>query len=169
MGFAQLPNDLKNVICSIAYGAKWETIKNDINTCIQIKQMQLHPLFLRELVWSNRTHNFEVSPLAIFEPIQTFRGTWQVIFDWHVVRECLWRLDFRRRHVKSLMSRREWVDCFEESWENIEMFSDYFCFLVYTRVPCFKPIWKDIGFQCLRGYGRSFGHLSVRDILVSEI
>ena len=169
MGFSKLPNDLKNVICSFAYDATWETVKKDIGTCIRIKQMDLHPLFLRDLVWSPRSLDFEVSPIYIFNPIQWFRGSWETIFDWHVVRECLWRLDFRRRSVKSLLSRREWVRCFEEDWANIQLFSDYFCFLLYTRVPCFKPIWKDIGFQCLRSYGRAFSHVTVQTLLVSEI
>ena len=169
MGFAKLPNDLKNVVCAIAYDSTWKTVQKDIETCILIKQMDLHPLFLRDLVWSNRSCGFEVSPLYVFAPIAWFRGTWQNIFDWQVVRECLWRLDFRRRNVRNLLSRREWVECFEESWKNIQLFSDYFCFLVYTRVPCFKPVWKNIGFQCLRSYGRGFGHLTVRDLLVREI
>ena len=166
MEFAGLPTDLKNLICEIAYGATLKTVKKDVETCVLIKKMHLHPLFLRDLVWSRRTWDYEVSPIHVFEPISAFSNKWEDVFDWQVVQEMLWRLDFRRRSVRCLFKRHEWVASFCNDWQNIAAFSDFFCFLLYTRVPCFKPVWKSVGFGSLRNYGRAFGHLTLRNLLV---
>ena len=133
---------------------------------LQPRLVTLHPLFLRDLVWSKRRWSFEITPLTVFQPISAFSNTWEDVFDWQVVQEMLWRLDFRRRHVRCLFRRHEWISHFCKDWHSIEAFSDFFCFLLYTRIPCFKPLWKNVGFTGLRNFGCGFAHLRTFNLLV---
>ena len=166
MGSADVPKVLKNLICEFAYGVDLETVQKDVDTCLEIKKMDLHPLFLRDLVWSRSTWSCEITPLCVFQPISAFGNTWEDVFEWQVVQEMLWRLDFRRKHVRCLFRRQEWISCFCKDWRSIKAFSDFFCFLLYTRIPCFKPIWKAVGFNHLRNFGPGFAHIRTFDLLV---
>ena len=152
MGFDGLPKDLKNVISDFTWACKWETAEKDMKTCDEIVDMQISPLFLRSFMWSNRYREYMPCPLVAFEPIQNFSGSWSDFVDWHVVQDLLWRLDFRRKFVKLVYTRAQWRRMCREDWRNIEKFDAFYRFLLYTRVPCFKPIWKPCGFTGLKSY-----------------
>ena len=156
MGFDDLPNDLKNIVSSFAYDCKWETVVKDLKTCEEVQKMQISGVFTREIMWSFKYNEFIPNPLWTFEPIQNFTHTWSDYIDWHAVHEFLWRLDFRRKFVKMVHSRTGWRLMFKESWRNIEKFDSFYRFLLYTRVPCFKPIWLPTGFNCLKSYRSPF-------------
>jgi hypothetical protein len=156
MGFVHLPKDLKNIVCSFAYDCSWGIVEENLKQCGTVKAMQIHPVFTRQTMWSLKYQEYLPSPLIRFEPIQNFSHNWQDYIDWHAVQELLWRLDFRRKFVKLVHSRREWRKLFKENWANIVLFDGFYRFLLYTRVPCFKPLWKPCGFNHLKSYRSPF-------------
>jgi len=152
MGIKDLPTDLKNIISSFAYDCKWETVVNDLEICKKVKKMGLSSIFVRDVMWSKKYQEYLPSPLVIFEPIQNFAGYWADYIDWHSVQELLWRLDFRLRYVKFANTRDGWRAAFKRNWQNIWVFNAFYRFLLYTRVPCFKPVWKPCAFNNLKTY-----------------
>ena len=160
MGFNELPIDLKNIISAFAYDCKWHVTENDLEMCEKIKSMDLSSVFVRDVMWSKKYKEYLPCPLKVFEPISNFTGDWFDYFDWHSVQEFLWRLDFRRRWVKFANSRCQWRTAFVENWQNIKTFDDFYRFLLYTRVPCFKPLWNPCGFNGLKSYRSP--HVSAR-------
>ena len=152
MSFDDLPIDLKNIVSEFAYFVKWKTVLKDLETCEKIKKMQLSSVFSREVMWSRMYREYIPNPLHTFEPICNYTGQWKDYVDWHAVEELLWRLDFRRKFVKNLYSRVQWFEKFGQSWCNIAAFDNFYRFLLCTRVPCFKPLYKPQGFSCLKSY-----------------
>ena len=150
MGFNDLHLDLKNIVSSFAFDCKWVIVEKDLKICEMVMQMNISPVFTRRIMWSAMYMDYIPNPLLEFEPIQNYTGFWGDYIDWHAVNELLWRLDFRRKFVKMIYSRTEWRLLFKASWKNIEMFDSFYRFLLYTRVPCFKPLWKPCGFNCLQ-------------------
>ena len=148
MGFDDLPKDLKNIVSQFAYQCSWETMEKDMQTCKEIKEMEISDVFTRRMMWSHRFNRYMPNPLLEFQPICNFTGAWGDYFDWHSVQSFLWRLDFRKRFVRMLVKTREdWRLSFKRNWRNIQLFDDFFHFLLYTRVSCFKPLWEKVGFQ----------------------
>ncbi len=156
MSFEELPLVLKNLVSDFAYDCKWEIVVKDLATCEQVRAMGLSCVFTRFVMWSVKYKEFIPNPLIEFEPIQNFSGYWGDYIDWHAVQELLWRLDFRRKFVKLVSSREEWRKGFKRDWTTIRMFDHFYHFLLYTRVPCFKPLWKPCGFNCLKSYRSPF-------------
>jgi hypothetical protein len=156
MGFSKLPKDLKNIVSGFAYGCKWETVSKDFQTLQNLRRMKLSSVFLRDVMWSQRYKVFIPPPWVQFEPICNYTGAWYDCMDWHVVQEVLWRLDFRLRFVKMMNTRQEWRMAFKRDWKAIQSFDCFYRFLLYTRVRCFKPIWKRIGFSQLVTYRSPF-------------
>jgi len=156
MGFEELPKDLKNIVSAFAYDCRWEIVEKDMEMCELVREMELSGVFTRHLMWSDKYKDFIVNPLHEFEPIQNYTGQWADYIDWHAVQELLWRLDFRRKFVKLVRSREEWRDLFKGDWRSILFFDNFYRFLLYTRVPCLKPLWKPCGFSCLQSYRSSF-------------
>jgi hypothetical protein len=152
MKFLELPKDLKNIVSGFAYDCKWEIVEENLRVCKEIRKMQISIVFTREIMWSAKYRDFIPNPLRVFEPICNFTGLWADYIDWHAVQELLWRLDFRRKFVKLVNSRKEWRELFRVSWRNIEQFDNFYNFLLYTRVPCFKPLWEPCGFDCLKSF-----------------
>ena len=166
MGFGGLPKDLKNIVTAFAYDCQWEIVQKDMRMCEMVHTMDLSGVFTRQTMWSDKYRDFIPSPLYEFEPIQNYTGSWDDYIDWHAVQELLWRLDFRRKFVKLVHSRREWRVLFKMDWRSIVLFDNFYRFLLYTRVPCFKPLWKPCGFSCLKTYRSPF--LSARWFLECE-
>ena len=150
MSFEELPEDLKNVIFDFAYTATWKTCEKDLKTCEEIEKLNVPHVFTRDLMWSVKFLEYIPSPLDVFEPIQNFTGSWYDYFDWHTVKEFLWRLDFRRKCVKFPYSREQWRQLCAKNWRNVSFFVDYFNFLLCSKAECFKPAWKILGFNCLQ-------------------
>lgn len=156
MGFSELPEDLKNIVSSFAFECKWKIVENDLEMCEVVQNMDLSKVFTREAMWSSRYNMYMPNPLLEFEPISNFTGSWADYVDWHAVHEFMWRLDFRRKYVKLVHSRAEWRYLFKTNWRNVEHFDNFYRFLLYTRIPCFKPRWKPAGFSCLQSYRSPF-------------
>ena len=156
MGFDGLPKDLKNMVSEFAYDCKWEIVKNDLEMCTTVQEMDISSVFTRNVMWSHKYQAYLPNPLFEFEPIRNYTGSWGDFFDWHAVQEFLWRLDFRRRFVKLVHTRREWRVLFKNDWKNILMLDSFYRFLLYTRVPCFKPLWKPCGFKCMKSFRSPF-------------
>ena len=153
MSFSALPKDLKNIVTDFAYEASWENVRENLEVCENIKKMNLSPVLVRFTMWSFKYQTFMPSPLMEFEPICNFTGRWSDYIDWSAVQEILFRLDYRRRWVNFVYSRDDWRKLFEQNWTNIEQFDAFFRFLIYTKVDCLKPLWKQMGFGCLKSYG----------------
>ena len=153
MTFSELPKDLKNLICDFAYECSWQRAQKDIETCIEINKMEIHSQFMLDHVYSMRYDRILTTPLLKFEPIVNYMGRWRDLFDWRAVHELLWRLDFRRKYVKFVYSRVQWHEMFRVDWKHIALFDEFFRVLIYTRVDCFKPIWKACALECLKQTG----------------
>lgn len=148
MGFNDLPKDLKNIVSQFAYQCSWETVEKDMQTCKEIKEMEISHIFTRRMMWSCKFNKYMPNPLLEFQPICNFTSSWGDYFDWHSVQSFLWRLDFRKRFVRMLVrTREEWRLSFKRNWRNIQLFDDFFHFLLYTRISCFKPLWQKVGFR----------------------
>jgi hypothetical protein len=156
MGFEELPKDLKNIVSAFAYDCGWEIVEKDLEMCKVVNGMELSGVFTRHVMWSAKYKEFIPSPLLAFEPIQNYTGFWGDYIDWHAVQELMWRLDFRRKFVKLMRSREEWRRLFRNDWRTILLFDSFYRFLLYTRVPCFKPLWKLCGFNCLKSFRSPF-------------
>jgi hypothetical protein len=156
MRIVDLPKDLKNIVSDFAFGTNWKTVEQDLQKVDEIIAMRLNSIFLKSTMWSRLHFVYVPSPLYIFAPICTFSGSWEDVIDWHVVNELLWRLDFRRKYVRSVASRRDWRNRFLSNWRTISHFDDFYTFLLVSRVPCFKPIWKRCGFNCVKMYPAPF-------------
>ena len=150
MGFDDLPKVLKNIVCDFAYECKWETVQKDLEMCEHVDSMGLSVVFTRHNMWSKRYRKYMLNPLIAFEPICNYTGSWSDYIDWHSVEELLWRLDFRRKFVFTVANREEWRLKFCVDWRNILLFDAFYRFLLCTRVPCFKPQWKPVGFDGLK-------------------
>ena len=149
--FHELPTDLKNVVCDFAYCTPWDLVRKDLEMCAELQEMDISPVFTRKGMWSTFYKEYLPSPLVKFEPIRHF-GEWRDYIDWNAVQEFLWRLDFRRRFVRTISTRDGWRARLKKNWRDIKIFDDFFRFLLYTRVPCFKPIWKPVGFHAIKSY-----------------
>lgn len=160
MGFDKLPKDLKNIICGFAYNCKWFVVEKDLEMCEVLKNMDLSSVFVRREMWSKAYRQHILNPLLVFHPITMFDGFWGDLIDWHAVEELLFRLDFRRKFVRGFATRDEWRVKFIDNWESIRQFDGFYRFLLCTRVPCFKPIWKDVGFNMLSTHHSP--HMSAR-------
>ena len=152
MGFQELPKVLKNIVAEFAYDVKWEEMENDLVMCERLRRMEISSVFTRQIMWSKQAREYIPNPLTSFVPIRHYTGFWSDYIDWHAVQELLWRLDFRLRFVRFINTRREWRRSFKKNWENIKVFDHFYRFLLCTRVPCFKPLWKRCGFNCLKSY-----------------
>ena len=146
MGFAELPKDLKNIVCRFAYDTNYEAVENDLQMIEKIKSWKLTTLFIRQNVYSNYHMSVVTNPLYVFEPICNICGRWNDLFDWGVVDEILWRLDFRRKFVKSIRTREQWHVTLRNDWKQLQLFDNFYIFLLVTNVPCFKPAWENVGF-----------------------
>ena len=156
MGFDELPKDLKNIVSAFAYDCEWKIVEKDLEVCKLVREMELSGVFTRYVMWSAKYKEYIPNPFVAFEPIQNYTGFWGDYIDWHAVQELLWRLDFRRKFVKLMRSREEWRSLFRNDWRTILLFDNFYRFLLYTRVPCFKPLWKPCGFNCLQTYRSPF-------------
>ena len=156
MGFEQLPNDLKNIVCRFAYGTNFVEVKNSLQMIEKIKSWKLSTIFLRRNVWSNRYMEVTASPMYQFEPICNFRGRWDDVIDWGVVDDMLFRLDFRRKFVKCMKTRAQWREHLAKNWESIQLFDNFYIFLLITNVPCFKPCWENVGFSQIKQFHGPF-------------
>ena len=163
MSFNELPIDLKNIVSAYAYQTRWFVAEKDLQMCEEIKKMKLSTVFCRTTMWSHFYDCYKPNPLLEFEPMVNFTGSWRDYIDWHSVEELLWRLDFRRKFVKHVKSREGWMECFRKNWLFIRGFDDFYKFLLCTRVPCFKPLYKPQGFSGLKSYRSPY--LSARWIL----
>ena len=149
MGFDALPLDLKNIVSDFAYAVPWSETKKDLETCKKVQDADISPVFVRHEMWSAHFERYIPNPCRVFEPIRNFTGQWRDLIDWHAVNELLFRLDFRRKFVKVGGTRAEWFVKFRHNWLTISTFDGFYRFLLCTRVPCFKPLWKPVGFSCL--------------------
>jgi len=156
MGFEDLPKDLKNIVSGFAYDCKWSEVLKDLKTCEQIAEMEISPVFLRPEMWSWTYRAHMPNPLRRFEPIANFTGRWEDMIDWHAVNELMFRLDFRRKFVKVGGTRDQWFCKFRLNWTSIHLFDAFYQVLLYTQVPCFKPLYLPQGFNCLSSWHSPF-------------
>ena len=156
MGFYELPKDLKNIVCQFAYNTNYDAVENDLQTIEKIQGWKLSKIFLRHNVYSSHYMNTIPNPLVQFEPICNFSGRWRDVIDWGVVDEMLWRLDFRRKFVKTIRTRCQWRQMLNTNWEKIQLFDNFYIFLLVTNVPCFKPCWENVGFNQIKRFRGPF-------------
>ena len=77
------------------------------------------------------------TPLRVYEPIEHFGG-WDRLFDWYMVDEVLFRLDFRKKAVNYLGSREHWRESVTTDWKEVFRFNDFYRDTLKNGVP-WKP------------------------------
>ena len=145
MSFETLPFELKNIVSDFAFKCKWSETKKSLEMCDKITDLGISPLFLRRKMWSWSYGAFLPSPLYAFEPIERYTGRWADLVDWHCVNELLFRLDYRRVIVRAGGTRHEWFERFRLNWLNIQFFDTFYRIVVTSGLPCYKPIYQNIG------------------------
>ena len=156
MRFSNLPKDVKNIVCGFAYDQNWEKTASSLRICLETKKLHISPVFLRLQMWSWPHGAFLPSPLEVFEPINRYTNRWSDMIDWHAVNELMFRLDFRRKFGKVGGTRDQWFCKFRLNWTSIHLFDAFYQVLLYTQVPCFKPLYLPQGFNCLSSWHSPF-------------
>ena len=141
MSYELLPNDLKNLVAEMCWDITARQLQNNLQTCTEICDWKLHTVFLKQKVYCRRTRRYMDSPLRVFRPISWFGNSWRTLFDWNVVNEFLHRLDFRKRVVKKMGSRMEWV-LLISNWRNLLLLDTFFKILLHVSEDPFKPTYR---------------------------
>ena len=142
MSFEQLPIELKSLVSGFCFKTTWEETEKSLEMCTKIKNLDISPLFLRLQMWSWSYLQFLPNPLHVFEPINRYTGRWSDIIDWHSVNELLYRLDYRRRIVKTFGTRHEWFKKFKQNWQTVRHFDMFYRLMLHSSVMCFKPTYE---------------------------
>ena len=137
MTFKSLPTDLQDVIVDFCWEITHAELQEELKTIELIKSWIVDPLFLQKKLTPIRGWRSQPTPLRVFEPINVFGG-WHRLFDWMMVDEVLFRLDFRKKVVNYLGTREHWHGLVTKDWMNFFNFSEF-----YKGVMKSVPIpWK---------------------------
>ena len=138
MNLVTLPVDLQDLVVQFAYEIKLKDLKKDLTVITEVKSWNLHPSFIRGRVWCDRMWGLVSNPLDVYLPLTWFQDRF-VFFDMGLVDEVLGRLDFRKKDVRSMGSRWDWVIYLQE-WEFMGLFAVFF--RIMQENPCnMKPNW----------------------------
>ena len=137
--FADLPDVLKDMIVQFAFKIGFVELECDLETLRVINSWSLHPNFMRDRLWTPDSWCFLENPLKNYFPLRRLRSQFEM-FDMCAVHEILDRLDFRKRDVRCMGTRREWWISLTH-FEFLGMFSMYFKQIVLNP-DNFKPMWK---------------------------
>ena len=139
MSFATIPTDLQNLICDFAWKTNVGTVCRRLDAVLTLKTYRLPANFYHALVWSWIEMKFVNNPLVEFSPL----GDFSSFFNQPLIRQILYTLDFRKRHVKMLGTRWNWLTSFDEHWSNIVQFGIFYSILKKTRHNIHTPTYTE--------------------------
>ena len=148
MSFSAIPKELQNLICLFAWKTDIDTVCRRVDAILVLKTYHLPANFYRAMVWSWIDMRFVVCPLVKFCPIEDFNS----FFNVPLIKNILYTLDFRKRPVKMLGSRWDWLRAFDEHWSNFVQFGIFYSVLQKTRRNIYTPTYG----QELRNSGSRF-------------
>ena len=148
MSFGTIPTDLQNLICLFAWKTNIDTVSSRLDAILVLKTYHLPANFYRALVWSWIETRFVTCPLVEFSPLGDFNS----FFNTPLIKSILYTLDFRKRPVKMLGSRWDWLRSFDEHWSNFVQFGIFYSILQKTRRNIYPPTYD----QELRCSGSRF-------------
>ena len=140
MTFKGLPTDLQDLIVGFCWEITHAELQEELKTIELIKSWIVDPLFLQKKLTPIRGWRSPPTPLRVFEPINVFGG-WHRLFDWMMVDEVLFRMDFRKKVVKYLGTREHWQDLVLKDWMNFFSFSEFYKGVVKGRTIPWKPTY----------------------------
>ena len=138
MFFSALPADLQDLVIGFCFEIRLKELKRDIDTIFEIKAWDLPPNLLPSLVFCPETYGYVPHPMLVYRPLRHFTNKLR-LFDMFRVFDVLHRLDFRKREVRSMGSRWDWLEKLQE-WEFIGLFSTFFR-EVNKNPSNLKPNW----------------------------
>ena len=121
MCFSDLPDDLQDIVVGFCFEIRTKELKRDLETIFEIKSWKLPPRLLPNLVFCTETCGYVPHPLTMYRPMSHFRNKLR-LFDMFRVMDVLHRLDFRKRSVRVMGSRWDWMEKLQE-WEFVGLFS----------------------------------------------
>ena len=140
--FAALPNVLQDLVVQFAFKINKKEMESDLNTIFEIKQWRLHPCFLRHRVFLSDSWSFENNPLETYFPLEMMSSMY-ALFDMCIVYDILERLDFRKKDVRCMGTRIQWMESLEMHWEFIGLFSFFFN-QITPNPDNLKPMWQGL-------------------------
>ena len=140
MTFEGLPTDLQDVIVGFCWGITHAELQEELKMIELIKSWIVNPLFLQRKLTPIRGWRSQPTPLHVFEPIHVFGG-WNRLFDWLMVSEVLFRMDFRLKLVNHLGTRSHWEDLMSSHWMEMENFSEFYNEIMKSRTIPWKPTY----------------------------
>ena len=148
MSFANIPRDLQDLVCKFAWKTSYDVVCERLDTVLVLKAFQLPANFYHALVWSWIEMKFVNNPLVEFSPL----GDFSSFFNQPLIKQILYTLDFRKRAVKMLGTRWNWLESFDAHWSNLAQFGIFYRILRKTRHDIHTPTYT----QELRNSGSRF-------------
>ena len=140
MTFCSLPTELQDVIVGFCWKITFAELLEELETLELIKSWNIDPLFVHRALTKLLGWRSQVTPLQVFEPICDFGG-WCRLFDWPMVEEVLFRMDFRKRMVNCRGSRDHWHHLVITDWKEIYCFSEFYKDLLVSHGVPWKPTY----------------------------
>ena len=138
MNFQKLPTVLQDMVCEFAWKTNWDHVRLNMEQLFRIKKYNMPPIFFRGLFFSAEYGCYLPNPLLTYTPIFNLIS----LFNKHRIHELLYKLDFRKRDVKCLGSRWEWVRAMDHSYENILQFGMFYKMLLASRKNIWTPTYR---------------------------
>ena len=139
--FSVLPTDLQNIVLDFAYNLERDAIVRSLETILEIKTMHIPFFFFRKSIWSWFFRKYVPNPINVFLPIELIGGRYNDLFDEDSMYCLLLGLDFRRRNVRLLGSREDWLNRIYTSWRAVEPLAAYYRMLMRCNSAA-TPIMK---------------------------
>jgi hypothetical protein len=143
MRFSVLPTDLQDMVVGFCFEIRLSDLKRDLDTIFEIKAWDLPPRLLPDTVFCPETYGYVPHPTRVYRPLSHFTNKLR-LFDMFRVFDVLHRLDFRKREVRSMGSRWDWMRKLKE-WEFLGLFSLFFKD-VEKNPSNLKPNWLGVPF-----------------------
>ena len=141
--FNCLPVVLQDLIVDFAFKLKKDELERDIDLLLTIKMWDLHPRYLRQTVFLSIYQRFKKTPLRVYFALEKLDHI-DSLFNFFVVEELLERLDWRRKPVRRMGSRKTWLKNLE-NFHFVPIFSQFYE-SVSKDEQNLKLMWRDFPF-----------------------
>ena len=138
MTFPALPTDLQNLVVQFAYKITLVELQKDLFVINEMNSWNLDPRFINPRIWCDRVWGLVPNPLEIYRPLSLFRSNF-LLFNMALVDRVLGKLDFRRKGVRYMGSRWDWLD-YLQNWEFMGLFAVFYRD-IKKNPRNLKPIW----------------------------
>ena len=149
MSFSALPADLQDLVIGFCYKIRYNELKRDLDIISEINRWCLPPCLLPRTIFCRETYHYEHHPTVVYRPLNHFHSKLR-LFNMLQIHEVLNRLDFRKREVRTMGSRWDWLENLQK-WEFVGLFSVF-----YRNIEKFpqhvKPNWLCFKIGRVRGH-----------------